>query len=151
MISKIKLLSISCVLLLLINIYLLVQLFNHKASMDKEGPKQKIIEQLKLDKAQQRQYEDLITTHRVGIDKQHKLLKTFKKELYIGLMEPKIAEHTDSLINEIAKLHMQIEHINIQHFVAIKKICKPNQITLYNEFCTQIADLFTKPKNEDSD
>ena len=115
-----------------------------------KGPKKYIINQLKLDDKQIVQYEILIETHRQCTQKTHKQIKEHKKALYAMLLE-KNSEAIDDLSEKIGVLHQQIVQQNFEHFSALKKICRTEQMTAFSQLANELADLFgnrPKPKHK---
>jgi len=110
-----------------------------------------IIEKLKLSESQIKKYDSLIAIHRNGINPAQHQLMDLKNTLYSNLKSERNTEVNDSIILEINKIQNHIEHIHMNHFVAIKSICTAQQQTLYNELTTELAKLFTSaapPKQE---
>lgn len=144
--DKSKLYIIIIIGLLLSNILLIISMTNHKPHRPMHGgPRNEIIMKLNFDENQIQLYDSLIKGHRKSIDKKENSIIELKNLLYSELRSSKIKPEKDSIINEIAKIQIEIEHIHYNHFDDIKKICKPEQLNNYNELIKEIARLFSKP------
>jgi hypothetical protein len=150
--NKVKVLSIVSIGLFAANIILIWFLMSNKMAHDrKEGPKKIIIEKLHFDESQTKEYEKLIDWHKKNIRKSESQMMVLKNQLYTSLQQNKQTNSTDSLIAEIGKVQIEIEHINYKHFKDIKELCKPEQLKLFDELCEDIAKLFAHkplPPNE---
>jgi len=144
--NKIKTISAIAIGLFLINIFWIWFFISHKPAHGRhEQPKKVIIEKLQLDKRQIKDYEVLIKAHRANIHQTEANIQALKNQLYLTLKEKENMVFTDSLIAEIAKVQMEIEHIHYNHFKEIKQLCKPQQQHLFNALCSDIARLFAHP------
>lgn len=150
--NKVKVLSILSIGLFVANLILIWFIMNGKtAPKRREGPRKIIIEKLKFSEVQTAEYEKLINWHRKHIRKSESQMMVLKNQLYTNLQQNKQTNSTDSLIGEIGKVQIEIEHINHKHFNDIKQLCKPEQLKLFDELCEDIAKLFTHktlPPNE---
>lgn len=161
--SKIKLLSIAVIGLLLINIAIVSVLIFRKPSsppggrppMGQEGrqpgqnerPKKIIIEKLHFDKEQSAQYEKLIVQHQAIIKSLNDSIKDAKNDLYLSLTNENFTGK-DSLIAKLGLLQRQVELTHYEHFAAIKKLCKPDQLENYAALTKELARFFAPPKKE---
>jgi hypothetical protein len=150
--NEVKVLSIVSIGLFAANIILIWFLMYGKTPHKKrEGPKKVVIEKLHFDEVQTTEYEKLIDWHRKSIRESEAQMMVLKNELYTSLQQGKQTNSTDSLIAEIGKVQIEIEHINHKHFKDIKELCKPEQLKLFDELCEDIAKLFAHkplPPNE---
>ncbi len=150
--NKIKLLTFAIVGLLMLNIgmigFFVFGNKNHKRRM----PKEIIIEKLHFDQQQISIYETKIKIHRKLINSLNVDISNNKNELYQMLNDEKIDTiRKDSLINVIANQQNQIENINFNHFLDIKKICKKDQINNFEKLTIELTEIFSKkhkPKND---
>ncbi len=148
--TKIKLLTFAVIGLLGINILMVSWFFmqkpnrNNLSSFSKPpvGPKMIIIGQLKFDRDQVAKYEVLIKQHRLMIRNLNDTISVTKKTLYETLKNENV-EDQDSLVEKIASLHREIETTHYQHFVDIRKLCKPSQIGNFNRLTEDLASYFT--------
>lgn len=151
--NRTKLLTIAVVGLLLLNFGILAVMFFGKSSHPPlhpphggpkgEGPKQIIIERLHFDEMQQKDYELLIVVHRKETDELHEASKELHDELFSLLKGDTINQReSDSLILEIANNQKAIENLNYNHFNAIKKLCKEEQVVYFNEVVNDLGKLF---------
>lgn len=129
---------------LLISNMLLVAFILLKKPPQHSGPRNLIIERLKFDENQIRQYDELISQHRRQIgEKRHEM--TDLKTQYYSLLKSEDNKNGDSLINEIGKLSMETEKINYKHFQDIKRICRPNQMKNFDNLIDDFENLFNRP------
>lgn len=113
----------------------------HDRQAGGNGPKRLVIEKLHFSPDQTAQYEQLIEEHRTQIDPLNEHIKAAKNRLYITLATNDAARK-DSLINQIGSLQRQIEVVHYNHFVALKKLCRPDQLADFNELTTDLAGFF---------
>lgn len=152
--SKLKLLSIAVFGLLVINLAIVGFLFLHQPSrqpgerppMDKEVPRQVIIDMLQLDKSQTAVYDKLITEHQVAIRALEDSVGMMKNNLYKTLNNESFAGK-DSMIHRLVELQEQIELVNFDHFVALKQLCRPDQLDNYNKLTIELARFFANKKD----
>lgn len=152
--DKFKLLSISVVLLLLINLGMLFYIIrtphnNQHERRHHESPKNIIIQKLQFDEAQQQEYEKQIHWHRKTIlNLEHQIHQT-KNRLYLNLTSTQSnIKQKDSLIHQLGNLQMRVETTHFKHFQDIKSICKPNQLERFNALTKELASLFAGPKHK---
>lgn len=159
--SKIKLLSIAVIGLLLVNIAIVSFLMFRKSPplpggrppMAQEGrppeqsygPKKIIIEKLDFDKEQAAQYEILIKQHQLLIASLNDSIKDAKNDLYSSLTDETFTGK-DSLIAKLGLLQRKVEITHYDHFAAIKKLCRPDQLENYASLTKELAKFFAPPK-----
>ena len=149
--TKVKLLSITSIFLLALNLVMIWFFVSHKPDGRRDRPKKVIIEKLHFNTSQIEEYEKLIAWHRGNIQHRQHKMQSLKNQLYSTLQEKGKSNATDSLINEIGKVQIEIEQVHYKHFQDIKKLCNPEQQKSFNELCSDIAELFaphTLPANE---
>ncbi|MDQ3046821.1 MAG: periplasmic heavy metal sensor [Bacteroidota bacterium] len=156
--NRTKLLTIAVVGLLLLNFGILGVIFFGKDSHPPihgehpknkgEGPKQIIIDRLHFDEAQQADYELLVTEHRKRTEEMHEASKELHDHLFSLLKADTLNQQKrDSLILEIANNQKAIEELNFDHFYGIKKMCKGDQVALFNTLVDDLGRLFA-PKGQ---
>lgn len=151
-----KILTVSVVLLLLLNGGILIYLFLQKSHRPhggnpphhrEEGPKKIIIEKLAFDESQIKKYEAIIPSHRKTLDSLVRQLEGEKQSYYSALGEDQIITNSKSL-ERMSILHKQIDSINFQHFLLIKKICKPEQLESFHELSQDLSQIFGPKKRK---
>jgi len=111
------------------------------------GPRGLIVNSLHFDKVQTRKFEDLIKIHREATRKGEEKIKRVKSKLYQELSQQNNSSIADSLFIELAKFQSDIEHINYNHFIDIKHLCRLEQMNYFKELTTKMANFFNnKPK-----
>lgn len=109
----------------------------------KEGPKNIVIEKLHFDKEQIKNYEVYIQQHRHDINENETTMNTLRSSLYEELKHAANGPKVDSLIAKIGSQQILAEHINYNHFLEIKKICKQHQEKDFEELTKEISHLFS--------
>ena len=142
--NKIKFLNYAVLILFLANLAWLF-LFLNRPKHKKEGPKKLIIEQLHFDENQVEAYEILIQNHRTQIRNLDDSIQKYKSVLYQRLL-PKDTLFQQECIAHINGFQRQIELIHLQHFLAIKQLCKPNQLEAFSQLETKLAEWFKPHK-----
>jgi len=151
--TKINLLTIAVVTLLVLNLCIVGFLFFQKPHLEDDRhppfghktPKDEIIEMLHFDNEQVAHYELLIHKHRTSIRDLDDNIQNTKSELYQTL-QTENGSKKDSLINQLASLQKKIEETHLEHFIEIKKLCKPNQLDDFNELTMHLAGFFSHDK-----
>jgi periplasmic protein CpxP/Spy len=141
--NKFKLLLWVIALLVVANGVLLYTVLRDKPA--RPLPRNLIIERLNFSEVQVKRYLALIDEHRAMVSKNDSVMLQLKKELYTGLLQPEAAIN-DSLVQQIGATQMAAEQIHYQHFLAIRKICTPEQVPLFNALTKELASLFSKPR-----
>jgi Spy/CpxP family protein refolding chaperone len=148
--EKTKLLTIAVIGLLLLNLGTLAVIMlksdkPHHRGMPPprgEGPRNIIIEKLKLDHEQQKQYELLIEDHRKKTREFNDISNELHEDLYALLSKDSAGTEKEEIIQKILQNQKDIEHLNFEHFRAIRAICNESQIPLFNELSHDLTDLF---------
>lgn len=152
--EKSKLLTLAVVALLVINIGTLVFLYLGKPhpgprmgpeGMGRPKPKEIIIEQLGLDAPQIKVYEGLIQEHRQRVDSLDRIIRESKDALYQNLANDSGDAVDTALIAKINAAQKQIELTHYQHFLALKKLCKPEQKEKFEALTEELHHLFGRP------
>lgn len=149
--SKIKLLTISVIALILINIATLAFFFfKGPRPMGKKNPKEIVIEKLHFDENQVASYDALINIHSEEVKSLNDAILKTKNNLYSELSKTDNKTVIDSLLMQLATQQGEIEKTHFNHFLAIKKICKPEQIEDYNALTKELSKIFSPklPPNE---
>ena len=144
--NKSKFLKFIIIGLLISNGILSFMLINGRNK--KDGPKNIIIEKLHLDKEQIKTYELYIAQHRKSINSNEITMNKLRSDLYLQLKHSQDTAKVDSLISIIANQQTVAEHINYNHFLEIKKLCKPSQKEAFDNLTTEIANLFSSDKRK---
>lgn len=160
--GKIKLLKISVILLVLLNVCVIVfMMMTNKSSMHhfnnneeprgmgkfRPEPKEIIIEKLNFDNTQIEQYKKLIHWHRNQISSLEDSIYMSKNELYMMLSKDEInIKKRDSLIKKLGQYQFEIETVHFKHFQDIKSICHKSQLDDFNDLTMNLAQLFSHPK-----
>ena len=138
---KSKFLILIIIVLILCNAILFFILF--KDHQRKGGPKNIIIEKLHFDKDQIKNYEVYIQKHRKAINENEITMNKLRSELYQQLKHQQDTSKVDSIISIIANQQIIAENINYNHFLEIKKLCKPYQEKDFEELTKEISNLFS--------
>lgn len=135
--------------LLLISNFVLLYFALQKPSrgFDPDSPKNTIIEKLHFDENQIEAYQKLIDKHRKDIKKNNDQILMLKKELYSNLKNDDSKRELDSITTQIATIQKQIEEIHFNHFLDIKALCKPNQLSEFDELTDELTEIFNSKKH----
>ncbi|MFN3755081.1 hypothetical protein [Flavobacterium sp.] len=150
--ERTKLLTITVIGLLLLNIATLSFLFLNRTmpdrlSHDRPKPREIIIDRLHFDANQQKEYDKLIQWHRGEINQLDDNIRQVKNDLYARLSEKEINVKTkDSLITLLNLYQKQIEETHFKHFEDIKKLCKPEQQEDFETLTEELARIFAPNK-----
>ncbi|MCW3084189.1 MAG: hypothetical protein JWP12_1555 [Bacteroidetes bacterium] len=150
--NRTKLLTITVLGLLLINISMLCVLIIHRPHHPPmgemngppgEGPKRIIIARLHFDDAQQQRYQVLIDEHRKKMRELNDATRKLHDSLFTLLKDATIDQaKADTLMQQIAANQKQTDELNFDHFQKIKSICKPEQLKDFNELVEELGALF---------
>lgn len=144
--SKLKLLGIITVVLFLCNVTLMWQVWKGNKMPERrgEGPRLEIIARLRLDDAQIKEYDILVGEHRSMMRQKEEEIRILKKAVYLTLISD--SSSRDSLIQCIANQQKEVEHINLDHFADIGKLCHLDQKEDYNKLVADLSELFMHKK-----
>lgn len=145
--NKLFLLRFLVVLLLLVNLGLAGFIYMHRPAHP--GPdrlKFLVIEKLKLDDGQVKQYDGLIQKHRAATKTGNEEISRLKQELYTHLNDEvndqAQAAAQDSLFAAILAAQSRIEHIHYHHFLEIRKLCRPDQLADFDALSHELSTFF---------
>ena len=141
--NKQNLFAALAVIMILINIGLLSFLFLKPKIENSKGPKDYIVQKLDFDDEQVKAYEEVIEKHSSA----SRILKDSEEELSTLLYDQLNANQnaqTDSLLQKLGELRMQIDKLNYNHFIEIKTICRPNQKEKFANLTKELHLLFNK-------
>ncbi|OAQ38254.1 hypothetical protein A5893_15790 [Pedobacter psychrophilus] len=147
--SKLKLLTIAVIGLLILNFSVLGFLFLHQPPHPERrddvgnGPKNIIIQKLNFDEKQIADYQILIDEHQTKLKSLRDQVRDTKQLLYKQLNTNNIT-YSNELENKLGILQTEIEQTHYQHFLQIKKLCKPNQLKNYQELTQELSQLFNQ-------
>ena len=106
------------------------------------SPKSIVVDKLHFDKEQVVKYDELIKQHSESISEIDNKIIALKNSLYKNLSNLENKEVTDSLFLQIASNQTAIERLHYDHFLDIKKLCKPEQLEDYNALTNELAEIF---------
>lgn len=149
-----RFLSIVIVALLVINMGTLAYLFigqnNSKKHphhrMGKGTPADYIIDKLQLDTEQQVAFMKLQKEHRSKMHETHSQLEETRTQYFDGLKTSTIdTAESEKLQAEIGRLMGQVHGNTFEHFTAVRKLCRPEQQELFDEFIEDILRALAPP------
>lgn len=139
--SKESLYRCTIAILLLSNLLIIAYLFwgHHHFFHKHFSPREKIIKELKLDKAQQIQFESLYVYHRAEIDKLQEQISKEKKVIYNSLgAEDSTAINKDSLFTRLNQLQLELEKSHFMHFKQLRTIIHQDQLADFERFLSEL-------------
>jgi len=109
-------------------------------------PDKLIIEKLKLNEEQIKQFEVMKKEHRIHINMLQDSSRVYHDE-YFGLLKNSKTDtiKANTLLAKIAQNQIEIDKITYSHFEEIKAICDPTQKELFSSFIDGIARSFKPP------
>lgn len=137
-----------CLLLFSNFILLYFVLQKPNRGVDYDRPKNIIIEKLHFDENQINSYQNLIDKHRKDIRKNNDQILMLKKELYSYLKNDNSKKELDSITSQIGTIQKQIEEIHFNHFLDIKALCKPKQLSQFDELAEELTEIFNHKKQQ---
>ena len=156
--EKTKVLIIAVIALFLLNAGMLVFLFiskplppplpHHEAGMPLppapglHGPDRLIIESLKLDSNQQKQFEVLKKDHHEKMMKLDEVSKDLHHRFYDLIKDDASAANADSLASAIGQNRKEIELLNFDHFQKLKGLCTTDQKKAFDGLIGEILGFF---------
>lgn len=148
--NKTKVLGFAVMTLLVLNFGILAFLFfskNDNGPRGRKMPREIIIEKLHFDENQIVEYDKTIKIHQKNIRNLDDSIKSAKNELYQLLNSDTIdSVQKDSLYLKLANYQKQIETTHFNHFIEIKKLCKKEQLSDYENLTEELSKLFSHPK-----
>lgn len=106
-------------------------------------PARVLIETLNLDEAQQDVFQTLKKQHHATHDSLLQIIADKRQILY-----RQKGGVNDSILNEIGRLHQDIERITYNHFNDVRKICTPAQQTQLDSLLVKTVQQILIPKNQ---
>jgi periplasmic protein CpxP/Spy len=153
--NKTKVLVFAVIALVALNFGILAFLFlskNNEGPRGRKMPREIVIEKLHFDENQIVEYDKTIKLHQETIRSIDDSIRNTRNELYKLLNSETIdSSKRDSLYLKFAGFQKQIETTHFNHFLEIKKLCKKEQLTDFNNLTEELSKIFNnrrKPKNE---
>lgn len=153
--NKTKVLVFAVIVLVALNFGVLGFLFlskNNDGPRGRKMPREIVIEKLHFDENQITEYDKTIKLHQETIRSIDDSIRNTRNELYKLLNSETIdSSKRDSLYLKFAGFQKQIETTHFNHFVEIKKLCKKEQLTDFNNLTEELSKIFNnrrKPKND---
>lgn len=118
-----------------------------EGDMRKQGrPDEVIINRLKLNEAQIKQFEELKKEHRGQVEQLKEASKKMHDEYFGLLKQDKIdSVKAAGVLEQIANNQKELDKVTFVHFEKIKGICDPAQKELFSKFIDEIAGAFKPP------
>jgi|JFJP01.1.fsa_nt_gi periplasmic protein CpxP/Spy len=152
--NKTKVLVFAVIALVALNFGIIGFLFlskNNDGTRGRKMPREIIIEKLHFDANQIAAYEKIIQDHQKKIKGLDDSIRVSKNELYQLLNSDTIdSSQKDTIFFKLADYQKQIETTHFNHFLEIKKLCKKEQLSDYENLTEELSKIFShprKPKN----
>ncbi len=148
------LLTLAVAALLVLNLGIMTYLFvSHRPPSESEEkpPKGKKIDdlfitQLRLSETQQEQFKSLRLEHRSAMQKCDAEYRGLVEQYFSLLLGTTLdTVRRDSLQKLLVSIHSQKIFITLQHFIALKSICSPEQQPLFEQLIPELSRVLTQP------
>lgn len=144
--KKVTFYQLLVIVLLLVNVFLFF-MGNRKGHHrppheEKHRPKYIVIERLNFNNEQVADYEQLIAEHEKEIKNLDRKLNYSKGLLYESLKDDSSEVDTDSLIQTIVAIQIEIENLHLNHFKDIKNICNDDQLNDFKILSKDLVKVF---------
>jgi Spy/CpxP family protein refolding chaperone len=155
--NKVKILSISVVALILLNLCVLIYItqkptqpppFENGPPKDENNPALIIIKKLQFNDEQIDQFNALKNQHHSQINQYNADIKLTKTLLYQSVSNDTGKNYSDSIIERLGSLQKDIERTHYQHFQSIKAMCTPAQQERFKDLMEEIGGFFNSPNNQ---
>jgi periplasmic protein CpxP/Spy len=118
---------------------------------DRKGPPGRpdevIINRLKLNDAQIKQFEMLKKEHRSQVEPIQEASRKLHDEYFGLLKQDKVdSVKANQILEQIANNQKELDRVTFKHFEKIKGICDSSQKELFSRFIDEIAGSFKPPK-----
>ncbi len=110
------------------------------------GKPDKIIEMLKFNEDQQKQFEELKKQNRMQVENLQDSSRILHDE-YFGLLKPEnySRQKADSLLEQISANQKALDRVTFEHFEKIKNLCNPEQKKQFILLINEIAHSLKLP------
>ena len=143
--TKQRLLGAALALLVVLNIATLFLLARRPAHPDGPPPEDRpmhlVIERLQLTDDQVAAYRELIAAHRASIGHIEQEMRSVRGRLFQGIGAADVAQR-DSLTARIATLQAEIERTHVDHFAAVRALCRQEQLARFDALMAELSEHF---------
>ena len=143
--SKTKLLVISVILLVAINLVMMWQMA-HRPKHHGADNRDIIIEKLHFDEEQVHGYDLLVKAHQRDIRMHQDSLRDLRTALYSKALADNDSVMTQQLMTQIAAVQQSIEWIHFRHFEDIRALCREDQLAVFRSLTEDLAGMFNARK-----
>jgi len=148
--NKIKVLTFSVIVLVILNISMIVFFMVIKPREFKDfrnGSRIIITEKLNFNEPQKEQFKKVIEKYIQKIKIYESQILNTKENLYLQLSQPQVNLKTrDSLISVLGDLQKQVETARFEHFKQIREICRtPEQKADFKALTLELAKKIGEP------
>jgi hypothetical protein len=152
--SREKLLTVSVVLLLLLNFGILgFLLLGHKPPPPPDGPGRPphpglpVVEKLHFDESQKTAFDQMKKEHHATMEKLDEQHEGILKQYFEMLGKSgNIQSQKDSLEHALASVEARRASVTFEHFNAVKAMCRPDQVSQFDDLIPDILQLLLKPR-----
>lgn len=129
--------------LLIINLALIGFMLTRakQKGQNRPNPKEVVIKKLDFDAEQSAAFEKVIESHRSVMNAKEEEARELKVQLN-NLLKSGDVTTADSIATAIAAKHKEIQLEFFNHFLEVKKICKPDQMEKYDVFVDELNTIF---------
>ena len=101
------------------------------------NPGRVLAEKLGFDREQEEALHELIKEHSSNITQKERELNETRTRMF-ALLTTGDYESRSHMIEEIATIQQDIEEVHFQHFLAVKKLCREEQLPAFYELARQL-------------
>ena len=138
--NKVKILSLSCAILLGSNLVMLAVVFKVRAHDNRAI----VVQKLHFNAQQTASYGVLVVAHQKTVRASRRQIADLKNKLYAQLKLENTPQK-DTLITQICAVQKQLEYVNFNHFEDIKKLCTAEQLPDFEILTNELAQMFSAP------
>ena len=108
------------------------------------SPRDQVIEVLHFDQKQIQQYDSIIRLHQNNLKHSLTDIESAKANLYVHLNDS-TKQQSDSIWSELQRATIALEKIHFDHFLAIRAICRKEQLASFQSLSISFPQFFRPP------
>lgn len=106
-----------------------------------------LVQELKLDTKQQKQFELLRSEHRNASEKLRQQIREAKESFFDLLKQPTVSDSTkQSAAKAVSVYTEELDLVTFNHFSKIRLMCTPEQQIKFDEIVHQVTNMISQPR-----